>query len=326
MNRLIALVTVVAMMLLSPIVVTGPAQAKVPGPNGQIVFERVDQTLKDTVPFTVNPDGTHIEELAARPSMDGGSPHWSPDGSQVSIFCCNDGMAAHIIDVDTGSFRELAPPDPTLEVHCGPWSSDGARLACESFGVTDPRRNGIYTIRSSDGGGLTRITSVPGGDDMPGDFSPDGKRLVFIRTDPSGEVGIFVVKVNGSGLRQITPAGMILDGFGGSWSPSGNKILFAAQSAEDRRLAIWIVNSDGSGLSQLPITPACGGAFSNPRSISCFYPVWSPDGTKVVFTRISANGTQSNIYTVNADGSGLFQVTNTGGDSQPDWGPHPLAG
>jgi Tol biopolymer transport system component len=77
----------------------------------------------------------------------------------------------------------------------------------------------------------------------------------------------------------------------------------------------------------VPITPSCGGAFSDARSISCLDPGWSPDGTKIVFTRATKSpGTPSSIYTVNADGSGLFQVTNARGDSQPDWGPHPLAG
>jgi len=327
MRRLIALVTVSVMTLLGLVTVTGPAQAKVPGSNGRIVFAHFDQRLGNTVIYTVNSDGSHMQELFARGAE---LPHWSPDGSQVSIFCCDDGMAAHIVDPDTGNFRELAPTDPTLEVHCGFWSSDGTRLACESFGLTDPSRTGVWTIRSSDGGGLRQITSNPGGDDIPGDFSPDGKRLVFLRTDPNGQVSLFVVKLNGTGLRQITPPGMILDppgpgAFGGSWSPSRNNILFVARAAPDHRRAIWVVNADGSGLHQLAISPSCGGAFSDPTSISCFDPGWSPDGTKIVFTRISANGTQSNIYTVNADGSHLFQVTNTGGDGQPDWGPHPLA-
>jgi Tol biopolymer transport system component len=137
-------------------------------------------------------------------------------------------------------------------------------------------------------------------------------------------VGIFVARLNGSAPRQITPPGMIVDDFfGGSWSPNGNEILFAARSAADHRLAIWVVDADRGGLNQLPIAPACGGAFSNRRSMSCFQPGWSPDGTKIVFTRISANGTQENIYTVNADGGGLTQVTRTGRAEQPDWGPHP---
>ncbi len=242
---------------------------------------------------------------------------------------CTDGTetcAATIVDPDSGTFRQLKWPDPTLETNCGIWSADGRRLACESFGVTDPSRNGIYTIRSSDGGGLTRITSDPGGDDNPGDYSPDGKRMVFVRSNDSGPVGLFVVKLNGGGLRRITPPGFVTDGEQNpSWSPSGNHILFSARTDPDHRLAIWVVNADGSGLHQLPISPACGGAFSDPKSISCFQPGWSPDGTKIVFTRISANGTQENVCTVNADGSGLSQVTTSGGASQADWGPHPLA-
>jgi Tol biopolymer transport system component len=296
-----------------------PAGAKVPGPNGRIAFARFAPALGATVTYTANPDGTEVRQLFARGSQ---FPHWSPDGSELSIFCCDDGMAAHFVDPDGGGFRELAPPDPALETHCAQWSPDAGRLACESFGITDPSRNGIYSIRSSDGGGLTRITSNPGGDDIPGDYSPDGKRLVFARTDQDGRVGIFVTKLNGSGLQQITPPGMLVDDFfGGSWSPSGDRILFAARAAADHRLVIWVVGADGSGLHQLPIEPACGGAFSDPRSTSCFQPGWSPDGTKIVFTRISANGTQENVYTVNADGSDLFRVTSGGRAEQPDWGP-----
>jgi hypothetical protein len=42
---------------------TAPAGAKVPGPNGQIVFGRFDQALGDFVSFTVNPDGSHEQQL-----------------------------------------------------------------------------------------------------------------------------------------------------------------------------------------------------------------------------------------------------------------------
>jgi Tol biopolymer transport system component len=301
-----------------------PAGAKPPGANGRIVFSRFDPAAGDTFTYTVNPDGSHVQQLfSAHPSN---TPHWSPDGSEVAIFCCDDGMAAHFVNPDTGSFRGVARPDPTLDTFCGfSWSPDGQRLACESHGVTDPSRDGIYSIRASDGGGLTRITSSPpGGGDIPGDYSPHGKRLVFVRGDENGS-GLFVIKLNGSGLRQITPPGLIVGEFGGSWSPTGNRIVFAARTDPDHRLAVWIVRADGSGLHQVPITPSCGGAFSDARSISCLDPGWSPDGTKIAFTRLT-NGTPSSIYTVNADGSGLSQVTNAGGDSQPDWGPHPQAG
>jgi Tol biopolymer transport system component len=325
--RLIVLATAAAMAWLGLSAVAGPTSAKTPAPNGQIVFSRViDARTGNTATYTVNPDGTHVEQLFSDPAGSG-APHWSSDGTLVSVFCCEDGMAAHIVDVASGSLRGLAPTDPDLEVHCGWWSSDGTRLACESFGLTDPNRTGIWTIRASDGGGPTQITSNPEGDDLPGDFSPDGRRLVFFRMDANGGATLDVVKLNGSGLRQITPSNMILlpELSGVSWSPSGNEILFVSRLDPDHRRVIFAVNADGSGLRQLPIA-GCGGAIADPRSIGCGDPAWSPDGTKIVFTRVSANGAQSNIYTVNPDGSGLFQVTRGGlGASEPDWGPHTVS-
>ena len=321
--------TLATMMMLVFLGTGGPAHDKTPGPNGRIAFARFDHTLGDTVTYTANPDGSHQQQLYfGGPS---GGPHWSPDGSQVSIGTpCTDGTetcAATIVDPDSGAFRQFKWPDPTLETDCIRWSPNGQRLSCLSFGVTDPSRNGIYTIRSSDGGGLTRITSNPGGEDEPGDFSPDGKRIVFVRSNESGPVGLFVVRLDGSRLRQITPPDFVTEiDPGPSWSPSGNNILFVSRIDPSHRLAIWVVRPDGSGLHQLPIMPACGGALADPRSVSCFEPGWSPDGTKIVFTRISANGTQQNIYTVNADGSGLTQVTNSRVTQNADWGTHPLAG
>ena len=300
---------------------SGPADAAVAGPAGAIVFARFDSSLGSTVIYTVNPDGTNLRPLFTDFAE---FPHWSPSGDLVSIFCCDDGMAAHFVDPDTGSFRELAPPDPSLEVHCGNWSSDGQRVACESFGVDDPRRNGIYSIRTSDGKGLKRITSNPGGEDAPGDYSPDGQQLVFIRSHPNGEVGLFVVGVNGSDLHRLVPAGVLVEPpifFAGSWSPNGDEILFVARASPDRLPTIWIVNANGGGMHQLTISPACGGAASNLNSTACLYPSWSPDGTKIIFTRVEAGQEHGNVYGVNADGSGLFQITDTGDATQADWNP-----
>ena len=93
--------------------------------------------------------------------------------------------------------------------------------------VHRPDLNGVYTVRSSDGGDLQRVTSDPGGDDCPSDYSPNGKRLVFTRSNET-TYAIYTVKLDGSGLQQITPAGMNFDFCNGSWSPQGNEILFSA--------------------------------------------------------------------------------------------------
>jgi Tol biopolymer transport system component len=329
-SSIVAVVASAVVGLIGTTLVGSPADAKVPGSNGQIAFQRYDPSTRNFAVYRVNPDGSHLQHVF----RDSVGPHWSPDGSQVSIFCCGDGMIAHIFDVDQGVFREIAPLLNPPDLHCGLWTPDGTRLACLSSDGDDPR-TGIWTIGSADGSNPVQITSNPGGEDDPGDFSPDGRSLVFLRIDQLDESGhasglsIDVVRTNGAGLRQITPPGLAVAGEGRegsgapiSWSPAGGQILFAARVDTDHRLSIWSVSPNGAGLHQLPI-PACGGAFADPRSIGCFDPVWSPDGTKIAFTRSSRSG--QNIFTVEPDGSDLFQVTKGGffTDGQPDWGTHP---
>jgi Tol biopolymer transport system component len=278
------------------------------------------------VTYTVNADGSDLQQLfSAGPSS---GPVWSPDGTEIHIFCCGDGMVAHFVDPAAGEVvRSLEPPDPALELFCGgSWSPDGDWLSCEGFGVEDSSLNGAYRIRTSDGRELQRITSNPGGFDAPGDFSPDGQQMVFTRFVDDEPVGVFVTNVDGSGLVQLSPPDLLLDdtGFGGSWSPDGRLILFVGRASEGQHKAVWIVNSDGSSPHQFEMTPACGGSLSDSSSAGCYSPEWSPDGSMIVFARSSSDGSTENIYIVNADGTGLRQVTNGGTDDNPDWGTPPV--
>ena len=50
-------------------------------------------------------------------------------------------------------------------------------------------------------------------------------------------------------------------------------------------------------------------------------PAWSPDGTKIALSS-TPSGQDSEIYTMNADGTGVNQLTdNTTNDHSPDWQP-----
>jgi Tol biopolymer transport system component len=305
------------------------SQASVPGENGQIAFQRYDPSSHGFAIYRVNPDGSDLQRVF---QQDADGPYWSPDGSEVAFFCCGDGMIAHIFNVRDNIFREIAPLADPPDLHCGLWSSDGRKIACLSSDGTDPR-TGIWTIDSTDGSDPTQITSNLGGEDDPGDFSPDGMRLAFLHIahiDESGHVSgltIDVVRSDGTGQHQITPSKLSVQGEGRqgsgasiSWSPRpGGQIIFAAQTDLDHQFSIWGVNPNGTGLHRLEI-PRCGGAFADSRSVGCFDPVWSPDGAKIAFTRASPSG--QNIYTVDADGSHLLQVTKGGffSDGQPDWG------
>jgi WD40 repeat protein len=314
MRRLLVLMLLAASVAT---VVAASAAAK-PAPharNGLISFTRFDPVLQQDVIYTINPDGTHERQLFVA----GESGQWSPDGTRIWLIpdCCN----SRIVNPDNGSFTELPTFYPDLAgglfLPCAVWSPDGSRLACEGFGG-DPGTDGVYTIRSSDGGDVQRVTSGAD-DDCPGDYSPNGKEIVFLRGFFDSGVRLFVVRTNGSGLRQITPDGMDLNFNCGSWSPQGNEILFSGRVAAGQRSVIFAVHADGSGLRQIPIE-GCGST-----TVGCFNPVWSPDGKQIAFTRLDSQIGESDLYTVNANGSGLFQVTHAGhGADLVDWGTHPL--
>ena len=290
-------------------VIALPAAAKPGGTNGKIVVNVDNSVTGQEQVYTVDPDGTDMQFLV----NDAEAGQWSPDGTKIPIF-------SGYVDVDTGAFTDLHLPDglyPGLFLFCGVWSPNGARLACESFG--DPNLNGIYSIRSSDGADLQRVTSAAF-DDCPADYSPNGHRVLV----SNGQLS--AVESNGNGLHQITPPGMFVDFCSGSWSPQGNQILFSAHVPDTDRSTIWVVHSDGSGLRRIP-APGCGGPRSNPTSIGCQKPVWSPDGRKIMFERhFLLPNDHFDLYRVNADGSGLFQVTNTPDldEGGGDWGTHPL--
>lgn len=336
----LARVLPLAVLVIAAVIAT-PAAARPLAHNGQITFARYDPVQDINALYTVNPDGTHEQQLLP---LFGGGPRWSPDGTQIASPVTESGPGVMITNADSGASVQFPNADPTVDPFCNAWSPDGERLACETYGKDDPSLNGVYTIRSSDGGGLTRITSAGGGGDQPGDYSPDGKRIVYAHFAPCCDLpfdewlaqsGMFLVNVNGTGTRKIAQCCTST----GSWSPRGNEIVFSRQVNPNDHSSLWVVHSDGSGLREVDVqVPAgaypCGAPatdgynpFNDPAVGGCHDPQWSPDGRKIVFGR-GDDALGNNVYTVNADGSGLTQVTHGGADQSnetPDWGIHPLA-
>jgi Tol biopolymer transport system component len=299
------------------------ASARPRGTNGKIVTNSDNLTTGTEQVYTVDPDGTDEHLVADNSEV----TQWSPDGTRVVLVTQLEPSQLLLFNVDDSSSVYFGLPFdryPGLALFCGVWSPNGARLACEGFGQTDPSLNGVYTLRSSDGGDLQRVTYDPNGDDAPSDYSPNGNRLVITRANET-TYELDTVKLDGSGMKRITPEGMEFNFGDGNWSPQGNQIVFSAHVPNgDYHSSVWVVHFDGTGLRQLPIAGPCGGPFSDPSTFGCFRPIWSPNGQKIVFGR-NQDDDQRDLYTVNADGSGLSQVTHTPDISEfnGDWGTHP---
>ena len=97
------------------------------------------------------------------------------------------------------------------------------------------------------------------------------------------------------------------------WSPDCARIAFL-----DKEEAIWTANLDGSD----PVRVT--GGYTRDEEDGAH--AWSPDGSKLAFTRYSGkfvNGEPvSHIFVINADGTGERQLTDaTADDDSPSWSP-----
>jgi Tol biopolymer transport system component len=320
--------TALLLMLLTFLaVVPVPTVAATTTPsNGRIVFSRFDPEADANFTYIRDADGSVRRLFPAHPSD---SPDWSPDGTHVAVIAdlgqpCPPTCTGNtvIIEPSDGSWRALPPAGmPEVPTGCSLWSPDGTLFACESENDDDPRVNGIYVVRSSDGGGLRRVTDAGGMDDVPIAWSPDGSELAFGRTDLgncSNRSAIYVVNLDGTDEHRITPWGFCDNH--GDWSADGRWIVFVKQGPN----SIYLVHPDGRGLAKLTLAIP-GRVYAGDVS-------WSPDGTKLVMLLFAPSGNandyrddyQEGIATANADGSHLrFVTVSPTFDHEPDWGARP---
>ena len=142
-------------------------------------------------------------------------------------------------------------------------------------------------------------------------------KILFMRsTLEPFEYQIYSISPDGENQRMVSD--LILWAFAApSVSPDGLKVAFrrtesVGQESINEFGDIWVMNADGSDLQQL----------TNNVLANNFNPVWSPDGSKIAFSRTTP-GANSDIFVMNADGSDVINLTgsNNTNDAQPFWSP-----
>ena len=207
---------------------------------------------------------------------------------------------------------------------------------------------------SSDGSGLTQLTERPEAYARyeTGGWFPDGSRVLATLENDTQNPILAIDPVTGGASPIDTGSVLAVDPV---VSPDGSHVLFRGGTQADPQSAIYVVNPDGTDLTELT-HPLKGGYEGDvgpdyspdgsqivfvrdgaievansdgsgirellPATTKAWRPRWSPDGRRIVFGIEANAGVSPNVWLINVDGTGITKlVTCPCFADTPSWSP-----
>lgn len=133
-------------------------------------------------------------------------------------------------------------------------------------------------------------------------YRPQFEGTIAFYSDMAGNPDIYIIQADGNGLVQLTDDPAFDDS--PDLSPNGTRVVFlSARNDPDPQFPnfkydIYVVNIDGSGLTQLTATDAGED-----------HPSWSPDGSRILFDVDYDGDGFYEIYSMADDGTDLVRLT-----------------
>jgi len=227
--------------------------------------------------WTVRLDGSDPVRATDHEATDW-SPIWAPDGRFLYFASDRSGsMNLWRLPIDERTGRPEGQPESITTP--SPWvgfiarSGDGRRLAYASYVFArNAGRVSFDPVRGIVEGAPTPITAGTLDWNRP-EPSPDGEHLLL--TSYHRQEDVYVSRADGSGRRQLTNDEA--RDRAARWSPDGQQIVFYSNRGDV--FSLWTIHPDGSGARErvrIAEAPA--------PAANLLYPVWSPDGSRVLAT------------------------------------------
>lgn len=195
--------------------------------------------------------GEKIVQLTARPGSSD-CPSWSSDGKTIAYRHSGDtGAAIFLMTALGGSQRELRRLTEKWSCKTS-WSPDSKLLVYGNQPVGES--SGLFLF-SLDESPERRITTAPDAmwDGDPA-FSPDGKKIAFLRNTSSSSSDLYIVTISDLQIKQITFLNRILGS--PTWTGDGRHVLFSIEGGFDGEATIFWVPAAGGKAERLPFFSA----------------------------------------------------------------------
>lgn len=256
--------------------------------------------------------------LTRRPDAFDRPVAWSPDGSRLlflrdSIGGSFEGNDLYVLHAN-GTVDQLTTGGGVLG---GSFSPDGTKVVFARIpGFREPV-DSLFVV-SVEGGTPQQIET--GGEEPASSYpvwSPDGQSVYYFgvfRDGADDAPGLARTNADGTGDGFLV-GDLILDEVEGgaaglSWSPDGKRLAFAGTS-EDGHSAVYVVDADGSNLTEVVGSDEARYA----------WPTWSPDGSRLAFVSGFRVGSEGRAFTVTVDGIDLQEVAGVPADGRIAWNP-----